>query len=82
MKAIAHTYTIEHICKIPTAILEYNGKLKQVKSVDHCELEEEIIRCRDCKFYDQNPRLPGCTQFDFGMSKDMSNGFCAWGERQ
>lgn len=46
------------------------------------EQREEIVRCRDCKFYDQNPILSGCTQFDFGMSKDMSNGFCAWGKRQ
>lgn len=53
----------------------YQGK-------EYCEIREEIVRCRDCMFYDQNPILSGCTQFDFGMPKDMSNGFCAWGKRQ
>ena len=37
-----------------------------------------IGRCRDCVFLDEY----GCTQFDFYTSKNMPNGFCAWGERK
>ena len=39
---------------------------------------EEVVRCRDCVHYDGGT---GCTLLDFAMSRDISEGFCAWGER-
>ena len=44
---------------------------------------EEIVRCRDCKFYDEDDGYGnyGCTLLDFG-TKDMADGFCSWGERK
>ena len=46
-------------------------------------LHEEIVRCRDCKFYDEDDGYGnyGCTLLDFG-TKDMADGFCSWAERR
>lgn len=38
---------------------------------------ERIVRCRDCVHWDGDA---GCTLLDFAMDKDISDGFCAWGE--
>lgn len=47
------------------------------------EVREEIVRCRDCKFYDGDNGYGnyGCTLLDFG-TKNIDDGFCAWGERR
>jgi len=43
---------------------------------------EEIVRCKDCKYYDTHTdpsicyrNIPGTVVYD-------SNGFCAWGARE
>lgn len=42
----------------------------------------EIVRCRDCVFFDDAGEFgQWCTQLDFGKKK-IANGFCAWGERK
>lgn len=44
---------------------------------------EEIVRCRDCVYYEQDGIADSCTLFDFSMDcQYMQNGFCAWGERR
>lgn len=45
---------------------------------------EEIVRCRDCKYYDEI--IHACERFD-GIKKAyvsyvFDDGFCAWGERK
>lgn len=40
---------------------------------------ERVVRCRDCAHWDGDA---GCTLLDFAMDKDISEGFCAWGERR
>ena len=43
---------------------------------------EEIVRCRDCAFFDDEGKFgQWCTQLDFGK-KEITDGFCAWGERR
>ena len=46
-------------------------------------LKEEIVRCRDCRFYPKrtNAGLPMIC-WDSGRSMVRSDGFCAWGERR
>lgn len=47
------------------------------------ELREEIVRCRDRVYYEQDGIADSCTLFDFSMDcQYMQNGFCAWGERR
>jgi hypothetical protein len=47
---------------------------------------EEIVRCRDCKHYveDPTPIDPGWPMMCEDSGRDMLNpdGFCAWGERR
>lgn len=52
-------------------------------SLSRFEKREEIVRCGDCKFYDEDDGYGnyGCTLLDFG-TKDMERGYCAWGERR
>ena len=42
-------------------------------------LREEIVRCRDCEYY--NDYLGSCMRrlYPYGATPD---GFCAWGERR
>ena len=44
---------------------------------------EEIVRCRECKFFHiwREPQGQICLRLKFADGRDMSNGFCAWGER-
>ena len=49
------------------------------------ERREEIVRCRDCRYYDQNDE-PSEVYPDRYLCDLMANflhpdGFCAWGER-
>ena len=47
-------------------------------------ITEPIVRCRDCKHFDENatPRDRECPDFCRRLGVDMAggNGFCAWGE--
>ena len=41
--------------------------------------EQELIRCKDCYFYDTFQRKHYCTKYDHSVKQD---GFCAWAERK
>ena len=41
-----------------------------------------IVRCRDCEYYEEHSGEHWCTQHDIMTLKDMSDGFCKWGERR
>lgn len=45
---------------------------------------EEIVRCRDCRFWHQD--ASHCAQFEFSKKlcyvPAKPDGFCAWGERR
>lgn len=52
-------------------------------------LHEPIVRCRDCKYYDDEPDLessdPECWRDPEHRGQSVwtsPNGFCAWGERR
>lgn len=51
---------------------------------DGGEIKERIVRCMDCKNFDQSTslfRLSGkCLSERFFACKVKPNGFCAWGE--
>ena len=44
---------------------------------------EEIVRCRDCRFFEETGN---CTWFECGtcgtQGEVTGDGFCAWGERR
>lgn len=41
----------------------------------------EIVRCRDCKFFDAPGNIgQWCTLLEFGM-ENIADGFCAWGAK-
>lgn len=43
----------------------------------------QIVRCRDCVYYEQDGIADSCTLFDFSMDcQYMQDGFCAWGDRR
>lgn len=48
------------------------------------QLCEEIVRCRDCRYYDEI--IHACERFDSIKQDNVSyvfdGGFCAWGERR
>lgn len=46
------------------------------------KLRKEIVRCRDCKFYSDYDGEKWCDVFDYVTLVDISNMFCAWGERR
>ena len=39
--------------------------------------EQELIRCKDCYFYDTFQRKHYCTKYDHSVKQ---NGYCAWAE--
>ena len=45
------------------------------------ELREEVVRCRDCDFFETDRLGERCTLMEF-RTVGMSNGFCAWGVRR
>ena len=46
------------------------------------ELREVIVRCFDCIWFDNNPRVGAyCRRFGSGLCDDY-DGFCAWVERR
>ena len=53
------------------------------ESTDHYgTLHEEIVRCRDCKYYELVPEDSGywCEYWTDRVYR--ADGFCAWGERR
>lgn len=47
------------------------------------DLMKPIVRCRDCKFYDDDDAYcGGCTLLDFFVSDMADEGFCSWAERR
>lgn len=49
---------------------------------DKQDFREPIVRCQDCKFYEKYDDETWCETFDFVTLTDISNGFCAWGEKK
>ena len=47
----------------------------------HPEWKEQIVRCKDCRYFDDHVIVPGCTIHDFA-ERNMEDGFCSWGERK
>lgn len=45
------------------------------------ELREEIVRCRDCVYFDTDKLGEFCSLFNAQLPKQVE-GFCAWGERE
>ena len=43
--------------------------------------KREVVRCRDCKHYEELPGLGMCNTLGIAFA-DMGDGFCAWGERR
>lgn len=46
-------------------------------------VEQGVVRCRECRFFHiwREPQGQICMRLKFEDGRDMSNGFCAWGER-
>ena len=42
----------------------------------------EVVRCKDCKHYDDNSDLPGCVNEFNGLVCSRENDFCSYGERR
>lgn len=45
------------------------------------QLRGEIVRCRDCKWFDTHTEPNLCYRLDNGEPVEP-DGFCAWGERE
>ena len=58
---------------------EYICKEVQTENGGYLEIETELIRCKDCYFYDTFQRKHYCTKYDHSVKQD---GFCAWAERK
>lgn len=45
---------------------------------------EEIVRCRDCVYFDkyENDEISVCYRFDNEQPIVEPDGFCSWGERR
>lgn len=58
------------------------GEYLKVCSAMHARKREEIVRCKDCAYMEQQTTYDGsmswflCTHFDRPTRRD---GFCAWG---
>lgn len=50
----------------------------------HEQKHEEIVRCRDCVYFDkyENDEINVCYGFDNEQPIVEPNGFCAWAERR
>lgn len=55
---------------------------KRVESCFGYPIREEVVRCRDCVYYGEHYGKHWCTLFGIMTMKDMSDGFCKWGERK
>lgn len=62
-------------------IWESDGIEVQGHHVTQHEQREEIVRCRDCRYYNRYQDL--CERLQPGMLVlEPDDGFCAWGERR
>ena len=60
-------------------IIDFNDPRFTIEPIEH---NGEIVRCRDCAFFDDEGEFgQWCTQLDFGKKK-IADGFCAWAERK
>ena len=59
------------------------GEYLKVRSAMHARKREEIVRCRDCRFFEDTGN---CTWFECGtcgtQGEVTEDGFCARGERR
>ena len=55
-----------------------------VSGVRYDERREEIVRCRDCVYFDkyENDEISVCYRFDNEQPIVEPDGFCKWGERR
>ncbi len=44
--------------------------------------EQELIRCKDCKYFAHDPISGYCTLLDFEDVGGMKDKWCAWAERR
>lgn len=60
----------------------YGGELQQMPNAE--KIREEIVHCRDCKFFDKDQ--VACdrwdTVFPCPSASDEGQGFCAWAKRK
>lgn len=70
---------------VPVALVPYDTPLRGYR-VEYGMYREEVIRCRDCDYYqhDPDPIDPGWPMMCelTGMDMVMPNDFCCWGERR
>ena len=56
------------------------GEYLRVRDAMHARKREEVVRCRDCRYYKPNTYSHfTCELLMFHVDPD---GFCAWGERK
>ena len=49
----------------------------------YADAKEELVRCKDCKYWDTGYRFCKFHGLDcFGSSRFGENGFCSYGERK
>ena len=63
----------EHVVELIDVAL-YGGMMQPIPN----KIKEEIVRCRDCKYWDYDS--DECTMFNCWLNCD-GDGFCAWGEK-
>lgn len=75
----------EFIVATGSAELKKDDEEKTVWSIQ-CRKCEEIVRCRDCKYYEKTTvdedgegEPSWCSHFQYEWLRE--DGFCAWGER-
>ena len=71
---------------------EYIVKCKELVGIsgitmqlpEYIDTNQEIVRCRDCAYYDKYPNdeISVCYRFDNEQPIVEPDGFCAWGERR
>lgn len=61
---------------------EYIATEFDLASTEFISEYEEIVRCRDCKYFATDKLGDYCTLFDFEDVKNMEDKYCAWGERR
>lgn len=65
------------------AVMRYYGSGKRGGKYTRLrtEVQEDVVRCRDCVHFDSASPLPICELLEFGAADQAEKGFCAWGER-
>lgn len=61
------------------ALQEENEKLRS--KLEERLTDEEVVRCRDCKWCMAYSNATYCDRFAHGLPTVELDGFCAWGER-